>query len=50
MFTWLVVSTSGYYEWRDRPPSAAAVRREQLKLKIEALFDYNDQTYAYRRL
>jgi transposase InsO family protein len=50
MFTWLGVSKSGYYEWRDRPPSAAAVRREELKIKIEALFDYNDQTYGYRRL
>jgi putative transposase len=50
MFTWLSVSRSGYYEWRDRPPSATAVRREELKIKIEALFDYNDQTYGYRRI
>jgi transposase InsO family protein len=50
MFTWLGLSKSGYYEWRDRPPSAAAVRREELKIKIEALFDYNDQTYGYRRI
>lgn len=38
MFTWLGVSKSGYYEWRVRPPSATAVRREELKLKIEGLF------------
>lgn len=50
MFTWLAVSKSGYYEWRDRPPSAAGQRREKLKIKIEALFDYNDGTYGYRRI
>jgi putative transposase len=50
MCTWLGVSKSGYYEWRDRPLSATALRREELKVKIEALFDYNDQTYGYRRI
>lgn len=50
MFTWLGVSRSGYYEWRDRPPSATTRRREELKIKIEALFDYNDQIYGYRRI
>lgn len=50
MFTWLGVSKSGYYEWRDRPPSAAEQRRDLLKIKIEALFDDNDGTYGYRRL
>ncbi|WP_407929292.1 IS3 family transposase [Jiangella alkaliphila] len=50
MFTWLGVSRSGYYDWRDRPPSATTRRREELKLKIEALFDHNDRTYGYRRI
>jgi hypothetical protein len=27
MITWLGVSNSGYYEWRDRPASATARRR-----------------------
>ena len=50
MCRWLGVSKSGYYEWRSRPQSAAARRRELLKIKIEALFEANDGTYGYRRL
>ena len=30
MCAWLEVSTSGYYEWRDRPESATARRRAYL--------------------
>lgn len=43
-------STRSRHCARRRPASATAVRRVELKLKIEALFDYNDQTYGYRRL
>ena len=50
MCRWLGVSKSGYYEWRSRPQSAAAARRELLKIKIKALFDANDGTYGYRRM
>ena len=31
MCEWLEISKSGYYEWRSRPQSAAAKRRELLK-------------------
>jgi hypothetical protein len=34
MCEWLEVSRSGFYEWRDRPASATAQRREELKLYI----------------
>ena len=34
MCRWLGVSKSGYYEWRSRPESATAKRREELKLLI----------------
>jgi transposase InsO family protein len=47
---WLGVSTSGYYEWRDRPASATAIRREHLKKLITAIFKFFDETYGYRRV
>ena len=50
MCQWADVSKSGYYEWRDRPVSATATRREQLKTLIKAIFELSDQTYGYRRV
>jgi transposase InsO family protein len=50
MCTWLTVSTSGYYEWRNRPPSATARRRESLKAQIAKHFQLSRQTYGYRRM
>lgn len=50
MCAWLHVSKSGYYEWRSRPESAAAKRRALLKLKIAALFEFNNEEYGYRRI
>lgn len=50
MCTWLEVSTSGFYEWRSRPQSATAARRDYLKLLIEKAFTDSDGTYGYRRL
>ncbi|WP_406190590.1 IS3 family transposase [Streptomyces sp. NBC_01017] len=46
----LGVSTSGYYDWRGRPKSATAQRREELKLLIKKAFDDSDSTYGYRRI
>jgi len=50
MCAWLEVSRSGYYEWRSRPESATAKRREELKLLIAKAFDDSDGTYGYRRV
>jgi putative transposase len=50
MCGWAGVSRSGYYEWRDRPASATAVRRDRLKLLITAAFDASDGTYGHRRV
>lgn len=46
----LAVSKSGYYEWRDRPVSAAQRRRELLGDKIAALFEAFNASYGYRRI
>ena len=50
MYEWAEASTSGYYEWRDRPASATATRREHLKKLITAIFENSDHTYGYRRV
>ena len=50
MCAWLEVSKSGYYEWRSRPESATARRREELKLLIRKAFDDSDGTYGHRRV
>ena len=50
MCIWLEVSTSGYYEWRDRPASATAQRRDYVAALIQAIFDESDATYGYRRI
>lgn len=40
MCEWAEVSRSGYYEWRDRPASATATRREHLKNSSRRFSDY----------
>jgi putative transposase len=50
MCAWLEVSTSGFYEWRGRVPSATTQRRERLTPKIVEIFDSFDGTYGYRRV
>jgi putative transposase len=44
------VSRSGFYEWRDRPASATAERREELKAFIRMSFEESDGTYGHRRV
>ena len=39
MCRWSSVSRSGYYSWRDRPQSQAAVRREELAIMIKDVFE-----------
>jgi putative transposase len=46
----LGVSRSGYYDWRSRPESATAQRREELKQLIGKAFDMSDGTYGHRRI
>lgn len=50
MCRWIGVSKSGYFDWKDRPASATARRQENLKAKIQTIFDDSDATYGYRRV
>ncbi|MFD0857153.1 IS3 family transposase [Actinomadura adrarensis] len=50
MCEWLGVSRSGFYEWRTRPESATARRRDELKVLVRHFFDASDGTYGYRRI
>ncbi|WP_331773043.1 IS3 family transposase (plasmid) [Embleya sp. NBC_00888] len=46
----LGVSRSGYYEWRHRPESVTAQRREELALLVAKAFEMSDGTYGHRRI
>ena len=50
MCVWAQVSASGYYEWRRRPASATAARRQRLAVLIETVFTDSDGTYGHRRI
>jgi putative transposase len=50
MCAWMEVSTSGFYDWWDRPRSATAKRRDFLGLVIAKAFADSDGTYGYRRV
>jgi putative transposase len=50
MCAWLQVSTAGFYEWRERPASVTAERRDRLKATIVAVFADSDETYGHRRV
>ena len=46
----LGVSVSGYYEWRDRPPSARALRHVWLTEQIKRAHAESRGTYGARRV
>ena len=46
----LAVSNSGYYAWKGRPPSAAALRRTWLGGLILDIHAASDETYGSRRV
>lgn len=50
MCAWLGVSTSGFYEWRGRGPSASARRRAELAVLIRRIFTASKGVYGYRRI
>jgi transposase InsO family protein len=50
MCTWLSVSASGFFDWRQRPDSATDRRRAWLATLIRDAFEASDETYGYRRI
>ncbi len=50
MCSWARVSTSGFYAWACRAPSARAQRRAELAALVQFSFDRSDSTYGYRRI
>ena len=46
----LRVSTSGYYEWRDRAPSARTIADEALSAAIAAIHTMSRETYGMPRI
>jgi len=46
----LSVSVSGYYGWRDRPPSKRALENAELADKIKAIFDEEKSRAGAKRL
>ena len=50
MYTWLTVSTSGFYHWLACPQSATAARRFAVTTRVRHFFEASDGTYGYRRI
>jgi putative transposase len=50
MCVWLSVSPSGFFDWKKRPASLTAERRERLKVLVTDAFTMSDETYGYRRI
>jgi len=48
--SWLDVSRSGFYAWRQRPRSMRAINDADLLLTIKQVFDSNHQTYGSPRV
>jgi putative transposase len=46
----LDVSSSGYYAWRHRPPSAREMANQELVQRIEAVYHDSDGTYGSPRI
>jgi putative transposase len=50
MCVWLEVSRSGFYDWRGRPASSTTARRDDLSVKVRAVFERSRGTYGTRRI
>lgn len=50
MCRWAEVSESGFYAWRRKTVSATELRRTQLKVDVERVFDQSNKIYGYRKV
>jgi len=46
----LGVSKSGYYDWRKRQPSAREVKDQELRVKVQAIYDEHEGRYGSPRI
>lgn len=46
----LQISTSGYYDWRDRPASTHARQEVELRARIHGIYERSHRTYGARRV
>ena len=46
----LEVSTSGYYDWRDRPMSSRVIKNQQLLAKLRCFYQASLRIYGEPRL
>jgi putative transposase len=46
----LTVSSSGYYEWRDRAPSVGAVKHEALQAHVKKVYEESHGIYGHRKV
>ena len=46
----LSISTSGYYAWINRPPSARSLRDHELPARIRKIHEYSSETYGRLRI
>ena len=50
MCRWAGVSESGFYAWKDRPPSSTAVRRAELAGEVRRVHEASNGTAGYRKV
>lgn len=50
MCRWAKVSRSGYYDWRNRTPSATTRWRAEMTSLVRFVFTDSQGTYGYRRV